>query len=74
MSYSAPFPGHEWTQAVELLASGAIDADAVVSREFPLDSGAAAFDAVRGGRGALVKVLYAVGGENAGAADLDGIR
>ncbi|WP_052374585.1 galactitol-1-phosphate 5-dehydrogenase [Actinomyces israelii] len=74
MSYSAPFPGHEWTQAVELLASGAIDADAVVSREFPLDSGAAAFDAVRGGRGALLKVLYAVGGENAGAADLDGIR
>lgn len=66
MSYSAPFPGHEWTQAAELLSSGAIDADKLISKEFGLETGAAAFNAVREGKGALLKVLYAVGGEEAG--------
>lgn len=66
MSYSSPFPGHEWTQAAELLASGAIQADKLISREFGLETGADAFTAVREGKGTLLKVLYAVGGEEAG--------
>jgi len=67
MSYSAPFPGHEWTQAAQLLASGAMHADALISEEFPLDSGADAFTAVRDAKGSLLKVLYAIGGEDAGS-------
>lgn len=66
MSYSAPFPGHEWTHAVDLLSSGAVDADTMISREFPLSSGADAFHAVRNASGSLLKVLYSIGGERAG--------
>jgi L-iditol 2-dehydrogenase len=36
MSYSAPFPGHEWTDTVEMLAAGQLDMQAMISHRFPL--------------------------------------
>ena len=36
MSYSAPFPGHEWTDSVEALQSGQLDWAAMISHRFPL--------------------------------------
>ena len=36
MSYSAPFPGHEWTETVEALQDGGLDMDSMISHEFPL--------------------------------------
>jgi len=36
MSYSAPFPGHEWTDSVDALQSGQLDWAAMISHRFPL--------------------------------------
>lgn len=36
MSYSAPFPGHEWTETVEALQSGELDMERMISHRFSL--------------------------------------
>jgi len=36
MSYSAPFPGHEWTETIVALQNGELDMDTMISHEFPL--------------------------------------
>jgi L-iditol 2-dehydrogenase len=36
MSYSAPFPGHEWTETVQALRDGSLDMDTMISHEYPL--------------------------------------
>jgi len=36
MSYSAPFPGHEWTDTVQALADGSLDMDTMISHRLPL--------------------------------------
>jgi L-iditol 2-dehydrogenase len=36
MSYSAPFPGHEWTESVTALEDGSLDMEAMISHHFPL--------------------------------------
>jgi L-iditol 2-dehydrogenase len=36
MSYSAPFPGHEWTDTIDALLSGDLDMDTMISHRFPL--------------------------------------
>lgn len=36
MSYSAPFPGHEWTDSVARLADGQLNMQAMISHRFPL--------------------------------------
>ncbi len=63
MSYSAPFPGHEWTEALELIASGAVQVEPLVSREYSLADGALPFTDVRDAKGSLLKVLYRIGGD-----------
>lgn len=62
MSYSAPFPGAEWTTAVRLLAEGSVSVEPLVSRVYSLEDGAQAFEDIRDARGQLLKVLYAPGG------------
>lgn len=61
MSYSAPFPGDEWTTAVDLVANGSIDLGPLVSRVYRLDDVAQPFHDIRSAQGGLLKVLYAVG-------------
>jgi L-iditol 2-dehydrogenase len=65
MSYSAPFPGYEWSTAVELIASGAINVDQLVSKVYRLEDGAQPFHDVRDSGGGLLKVLYNVGERHA---------
>ena len=36
MSYSAPFPGHEWTDTVAAIQDGSLDMDAMISHHYPL--------------------------------------
>jgi threonine dehydrogenase-like Zn-dependent dehydrogenase len=43
MSYSAPFPGHEWQEAFAAMRSGQISAAEMVSHRFPLAEGAVVF-------------------------------
>jgi L-iditol 2-dehydrogenase len=38
MSYSAPFPGHEWTDTVEAIRSGELDMDTMISHHYPLSA------------------------------------
>ena len=36
MSYSAPFPGSEWTETVTALVDGSLDIETMISHHFPL--------------------------------------
>lgn len=45
-SFSKPFPGWEWTQGVECLADGTIDADKVITHRLPLEDAPAIFDQI----------------------------
>jgi L-iditol 2-dehydrogenase len=36
MSYSAPFPGHEWTDSIEMVRTGRLNMAAMISHRFPL--------------------------------------
>jgi L-iditol 2-dehydrogenase len=36
MSYSAPFPGHEWTDTISAIQDGSLDLNAMISHRFPL--------------------------------------
>jgi L-iditol 2-dehydrogenase len=36
MSYSAPFPGHEWTQSMDVVCRGLFDMQSMITHRFPL--------------------------------------
>jgi len=36
MSYSAPFPGHEWTDTIAAIQEGSLDMNAMISHHYPL--------------------------------------
>jgi L-iditol 2-dehydrogenase len=36
MSYSAPFPGHEWTETIDALLNGGLDIETIISHRYPL--------------------------------------
>ena len=38
MSYSAPFPGHEWTDTVQAIRGGLMDIETMISHHFPLSA------------------------------------
>jgi L-iditol 2-dehydrogenase len=46
MSYSAPFPGHEWTETVTALQNGSLDMDALISHRFPLSKAPEIFEKI----------------------------
>lgn len=46
MSYSAPFPGQEWTETVEALRDGRLDMEAMISHRFPLAEAPAVFSRI----------------------------
>src|SRR5215216_981747 len=43
MSYSAPFPGHEWMETVEAIRSGELDIDTMISHHYPLSAAPSVF-------------------------------
>lgn len=58
MSYSAPFPGSEWTAAVEYLESGKINVDKIITHKFKLEEGYSAFEAMLSKDENSLKVMY----------------
>ncbi len=44
MSYSAPFPGHEWTDSLEMARAGKLNLAAMISHRFPLAQAAQVFE------------------------------
>lgn len=58
MSYSAPFPGDEWTAAAEYLASGKVKVDRLVTHRFRLEDGYKAFEAMLDRNEKALKVMY----------------
>ncbi len=48
MSYSAPFPGHEWTDSLDALSLGRLDWQAIISHHFPLEQAPEVFARMAG--------------------------
>ncbi len=46
MSYSAPFPGHEWTQTITALLNGSLDMESLISHRFPLSRAPEVFEKI----------------------------
>lgn len=63
MSYSSPFPGREWTLALQLVGGGQIDAEELVTSTYPLEAGEQAFEAMIDRDALRLKVLFSIGGE-----------
>lgn len=58
MSYSAPFPGSEWTAAAEYLAAGKIKTEELISHRFKLSDGIKAFETLTDRSSGAIKVMY----------------
>ena len=56
-SYSAPFPGKEWQNAVALLSNGSVNVKELISHRFSLEEVGAAFDMILGRKETFNKVL-----------------
>ena len=46
MSYSAPFPGHEWTDTINALLDGSLDMDTMISHRYPLSKAPEIFEKI----------------------------
>jgi L-iditol 2-dehydrogenase len=46
MSYSAPFPGHEWTETIAALSNGSLDMESMISHRFPLSKAPEVFEKI----------------------------
>ena len=46
MSYSAPFPGHEWTETIAALSNGSLNMEAMISHRFPLSKAPEVFEQI----------------------------
>lgn len=46
MSYSAPFPGSEWTESLEAVVNGSLDMDAMISHRFVLSEAPRVFESI----------------------------
>ncbi len=46
MSYSSPFPGHEWTETLGALLNGGLDMDSLISHRFPLSEAPDVFEKI----------------------------
>jgi L-iditol 2-dehydrogenase len=57
MSYSAPFPGHEWTDSVAAIRGGELHVDAMVSHRFPLSRGVQVFEDIAAKRLVFRKIV-----------------
>jgi L-iditol 2-dehydrogenase len=57
MSYSAPFPGHEWTDTVAAIQRGELHVKRMISHRFSLSRGVQAFEDIAAKRIAFRKIL-----------------
>ena len=58
MSYSAPWPGHEWTDGLAAVIDGGLDMSAMISHRAPLSEAPAIFAAIGEHRLAHRKIVF----------------
>ena len=61
MSYSAPFPGHEWTESVQALGDGRLDMDTMISHRYPLSQVVRIFEDIAAHRLSHRKIILLPG-------------
>ncbi len=57
-SFSHPFPGWEWTEAMKLMGQGKIDYEAVITHKLPLEEVPAIFEQIYNGGLFFNKILF----------------
>ena len=57
-SFKSPFPGNDWTGAVELIGSGKIKVDELITHKFKLSDGIKAFETLTDRTSGAIKVMY----------------
>ncbi len=57
MSYSAPFPGHEWHDTLQALQNGQLNINRMISHRFPLAQAVQVFDDIAARRLAFRKIM-----------------
>ena len=57
MSYSAPFPGHEWTETIAALSDDSLDMESLISHRFPLSKAPEIFERIGAHQLAHQKIL-----------------
>ena len=57
-SFKAPFPGNDWIGAAELIGSGKIKVDELITHKFKLNDGIKAFETLTDRTSGAIKVLY----------------
>jgi L-iditol 2-dehydrogenase len=57
MNYSAPWPGTEWRTALQMLESGSISDEGLISHRYPLDKISDAFKLISDNKELFVKVI-----------------
>jgi len=60
MSYSAPYPGYEWTTAVEYIKEKKIDLKSMITNVYKLEDGLAPFEIMRDREACATKVLFEI--------------
>jgi L-iditol 2-dehydrogenase len=61
MSYSAPFPGHEWTETIAALLDGSLDMESLISHRFPLSRAPEVFEKLGAHQLAHQKIILSPG-------------
>ena len=62
-SFKAPFPGSDWIGAAELIGSGKIKVDELITHKFKLQDGIKAFETLTDRTSGAIKVMYALDDE-----------
>jgi L-iditol 2-dehydrogenase len=57
MSYSAPFPGHEWTETIAALQDGGLDIETIISHRYPLSKAPEVFEKISAHQLAHQKII-----------------
>ncbi len=57
MSYSAPFPGHEWTDSVQAMLNGQLNVGKMISHRYPLAQTTQVFEDIAARRIAYRKIM-----------------
>jgi len=60
MSYSAPYPGYEWTTAVEFIKEKKIDLKSMITNIYKLEDGLVPFQTMRDKEACATKVLFEI--------------
>ena len=57
-SFKSPFPGSDWIGAAELIGSGKVNVDALITHKFKLSDGIKAFETLTDRTSGAIKVMY----------------